>query len=234
MSFAWPYPLLTPQNPQWSRSQVSMLGPPGLDGQQQAATTSGGGHWVCTFGSILIRTPEQVRAIRAWAAYLDGGQTCVVPSFDTLRAPRPYAGGRPQRPSSPPRPAPGDPFGYSPGFGYPMIVANLVGAAALRATSIVINMVRGSALMGGHEFSLLHPTKGWRKYRVVRVSAVDGQHFTCAIWPPLREAVADGLAAEFDAPRCLMRIQPDKADQLEPALNLNRFGTVDATFIEAF
>jgi hypothetical protein len=232
--FVWPWRLLTPAGVRWAPPGDVITGPPGMDGQVQAVSTDGGGRWSAVFGGISLYDEDRVLAARAWAAHLRRGLVnCVVPNLDLRRAPRPSAGGDPALPSLPPAAPPGDWFGWEPGFGISMMVAKLAAPAALRATTLVIVMTRGGALRGGQHFSLNGPVKGWRLYRIVRVVAVADTTFTCIIHPPLREAAAGGLAVELDVPRCTMKLIADKADALEPSLELDQGGEVEAHFEEA-
>lgn len=77
--------------------------------------------------------------------------------------------------------------------------ASVAEAAPLRAVSLRLNTAFAQPLIGGEWFSIEHPAKGWRAYRI---ATIEGQ--TVTFRPPLRQAVNAGDAVEFGAPRCLM------------------------------
>lgn len=232
--YLWPFRLLPPYAAKWSRVGAAMLGPVSIDGaQQQASRTDGGGLWRldCSFEA---KTVDQILALRAWDAYLDAGTTeFIMPVLDLPFAPRPTIAGRPMKPGKPASAS--DPFGESGDYGSALMMASNVGAASLRATSITINMVQGSSIRAGQIFSINHAMKGWRKYNIQRVTSADGNLFTVSFRPPLREAITDGTAIEFDIPRCVMRLHPDSASNLAQSIDLLKIGdTVTAAFIESF
>ena len=228
----WPWRLLMSSSPKTRLSGQVQSGPPSLSSLTQTARTDGGGFWMSDLTGIQLLCPDQVRACRAWSAMLDAGATeFVLPLWDLAQAPRPYAGGTMMLPGSP---APSnDYFNQDPSFGQPLMVAVVSGARALRSTTIAIAIQRGSQLRGGEYFSLNHPTLGWRLYRVGQISGVTGSTYTCSIRPPLREAVADQLAVEFDVPRYQAKIAPGKADDLEPTLEQGRWATVALYAVES-
>ncbi len=228
----WPWRLLLPSSCKTRLSAQVQAGPPSLSSLTQSSRTDGGGFWMSDLTGIQLLCPDQVRACRAWAAMLDAGATeFVLPLWDLAQAPRPYAGGAMMLPGAP---APSlDYFAQDPSFGQPLMVAVVSGAQALRSTSLDITMRQGSRLRGGEHFSLNHPTLGWRLYRVGQITGVAGSTYTCSIRPPLREAVADQLAVEFDVPRYQAKIATGKADDLEPSLDQGRWGTVALYAVES-
>ena len=232
--YVWPFRLLTPtmQRPlllgTGQQGPSTMAGLPG-----QVLNLSGGGFWQieCAFSA---KTPDQIRALRAWGAYLDKGATeFILPLIDLKFAPRPITAGAPAKPGI--AAAATDYFSEEAGYGSQLIVASAYASATLRATSIQITISQGSSPQGGEHFSIEHETAGWRLYRISRVTARSGNRFTCEIRPPLREAVSESDTIEFDMPRCVMRITPDKADDMELAISLLKIGgSVSTSFFESF
>lgn len=232
--YLWPFRLLPPGNVRWTRQGTAHLGPMSIDGAtQQASRTDGGGLWRCD-ATFEARSRDQVLALRAWAVHLDGGTTeFLMPVLDLPYAPRSVVAGKLHRPGKPPKAT--DPFTEAGNYGPTMMVAEAVGAAALRATSIVIDMQQGGKIQAGQIFSVEHGAAGWRKYNISRVTAQGGDLFTVTFRPPLRQAVASGAGIEFDMPRCVMRLHPDSANDLDQAIDLLKVGgTVSTSFIESF
>lgn len=239
--YVWPWRLLVPRTVRPPTPVGAVLrGPPSLDGATQTTDTAGGGLMVGSLIDIALRTPDQVRAAKAWARLLDGGVTaCIVPWPTLWTAPRPYAGGRPQRPGAPP-PADGY-FDEVATLGAPMMAAT-ADPADLRATEITITVERGETLRGGETFSIDHGgAVGWRIYDIARVvstgdgaSPPDNDVHTVSIRPPLRAAIGTSTPIELDVPRCQMRLDPERADDLVPELLHGKWGTVSAHFVEAF
>lgn len=231
----WPWRLLTPQDEVWCRKGTVVEGGPSISGVQQVIKTDGGGWWQATLSGFQLFTPDQVKAWRAWEAMLDDGVTSViVPKPDLNLAPRPYAGAELMKPGCPAPAAPGDWFNWDPGLGSKMIDAVNVGAAALRATSIVIQMNRGQPPEAGQFFSIDHATSGWRLYVIQQVTAVVGDQYTVTIRPPLRDVIADAAAVEFDTPRCTMRLDPGSAEKAAAKVVLGRAAQGAIVFKEAF
>lgn len=231
----WPWRLLWPQKEAWYRKASVVQGGPSISGIEQAVVSSGGGFWVATLTGFKLFSPDQVKAWRAFEAMLDdGATTIIVPKPDLNFAPRPMAGGCLQNPGCPEAAAPGDWFDWHPGLGSQMMAAHNVGAQALRATQIVIEVDAGGQLQAGQFFSINHATKGWRLYVVQQVVSVSGRQSTVNIRPPLRDVVSDAQAIELDTPRCLMRLQPGTAEKAVATVELGRAAEASITFEEAF
>lgn len=95
--------------------------------------------------------------------------------------------------------------------------------AALRDTTLQITGASELALIGGELFSILHPTWGWRAYRI---REIDGD--TITFRPPLREAVASGTALEFDTPRCQMKMLSSSGNET----TIGRYTNCAISFVE--
>lgn len=240
VKYVWPFRLVPPVNQRTYRVGNIKLGPVAIDGaQQQASRTDGGGLWRtdCTFRPQSI---DQIRALRAWDSYLDSGvQDFIMPLIDLHFAPRDKVG-TPLRLRKPGPTAPSlDYFGEVAEYDVPIVEASLFADAGLRATTVHIQMVQGSALKGGEHFSLYHDTKGWRLYTIARVRSVDSDDvFAVDIRPPIREAITVGSPlpiAEFDIPRCLMRLHPESANALNVGVTNFRIGAdINVSFVESF
>lgn len=198
-----------------------MSGGKALNDDEDLIASDGGGRWQIDFTGISLRTVEQQRAWSAWQGYLAGGATeCLVPLLSLATAPRPFMGKKPMRVAEL---VADDPlFPTSVAFANPHIVASIGAAAVFRATSLMIEVSQGAALLGGEKFSV-----GERAYRVIRNTAPG----TFQIEPPLREAVAEDTAVNFDWPVVRCRMAPGDN---EGALQFGRYGEKSITFLESF
>lgn len=236
--YTWPFRILPPRKQRPYRIGSSKLGPVAADGvQQQVTRIDGGGLWRldCSFE---VWTIDQAKALRAWATFLDNGAApFIMPLIDLHFAPRDLVGGvlRKPTPTTPASDYFSEVAAYAPS---PIVVAEIVQAASIRATQVRIQIDQGSAPKGGEFFSILHPG-GWRLYSIGRiVNELSGGVYDVQIRPPLREAVVLGsgsFAVEFDIPRCLMRLHPESSPQLALAVTNFRVGEeVTASFVEHF
>lgn len=175
----------------------TLSGGTSLAGETDTVSTDGGGRVFADLAGGSLVDRKTVLAWRAVVAILEEGVTPVVVPFCEIRF-QPY-GGEHTVPHSD-----GTPFSdeaeYSGG------ASNLpaLAPAALRATTIDVGAgALPQSLLGGEWFSIEHPTKGWRAYKVRRVLSPTSVAFV----PPLREAVAAGEMLDFSNPRCLMVAQ---------------------------
>lgn len=223
--YVWPTRFFLPESfptPQIVGRTISGgVSPAGLE---QVGRTDGGGHWRVDMLGVALRGHEALMAYDAWYALLDGGVTqVVVPKSMGRRAPAPLGVAVPEQFVA-------DPFPLTVADYVPAgpIVATVVGAAALRATQMVIDVADGRQLRGGEHFAIRHAGKGWRRYVVAEVVSRAGTQHTVRFRTPLREATADGAAIDFNGPACVMRV----ADMTAPE-NI-RFGKVNISFVESF
>jgi hypothetical protein len=203
-----------------------------LSGEEDVIVTDGGGRWEISFEGIELETDDQVAAWNAWDMHLDSGATpCVVPIALPRQAPLPIIGT--EYPDlSDLDPADDDPyFPNAAGRAHASVVATIDVAALLRATQLTITVSRGRRLRGGEPFTIVHPTKGERLYRIKRVLSTTGQTSVVEIRPPLREAVASVASADFDWPR--FRAHQAPAQDIAPLFNLGNADAVSITFVEA-
>lgn len=196
----------------------TLRGGTAISGAEDIVSTDGGGRVYAEFAGGQLVDRAQVLAWRSMQAILDEGVSPIIVPFGDKRH-TPY-GGEVEVPHSD-----GTPFSDGGLYfsGGPSAVT--VGAAALRATSIRLTVTALQPLIGGEWFSIEHPLKGWRAYRIATI-APDG---TTTFRPPLREAVGDGVAVELSNPRCLM-VQDAKAGS---KLDFGRYTEAGVRFVEA-
>lgn len=192
-----------------------------LSGIEDVIATDGGGRWLVEYSEIQLRTPEQLRAWSAWAGYLAGGTTeCLVPILSLPTGPRPFAWDAPTRVA---KLVSNDPvFPTEVSYSTPHIVATLTAPAALRATSLTIDLASRGEIKGGEKFSI-----GGSGFRIIRETAPGVFQVT----PPAREPIAAGAEVNFDWPVVRCRLQPNL--DMEAAINLGRFMTPSIVFVES-
>lgn len=228
----WPtqfLPSAEPEHPVLSGNVIT--GGLSIGGQSQATRSDGGGLWRWSFNRIWLRSPDQLRAWRALRGHLkDGGQPMIVPFCDLRHAPRPLVDGVPALPG-PAVPHSDDTY-FSDETGYvtPLIEAHVVGAVALRAVTMTVEIVVGEPLRGGELFTIVHETHGPRLYLVEEVEDLGGGQQTIIFSPNLREAIEDDTALDFDNPRCVMRSVRGSM----PLTTSGRTAFVSVSFIETF
>lgn len=204
-------------------SQV-ISGGTSISGEEDVIATDGGGRWEGTWGNIALDGPKEVNRFRAWVAHWAGGaQSFLWPILSLDGAPRPIGGNGYLTPSD--IIVDDEDFPTSVGFASPHIVAETVGDAALRATTITILITQGEQISVGQAFGV-----GYRAYRIERITARDGMEATCKITPPLREAIDDGTAVNFDWPVVECRIAPGQ--DLSPEVVQGRYADVSVRFVE--
>jgi hypothetical protein len=222
----FPAHLLNPSSVKLGLTSKVVLSPASLSGVAQALRTDGGGLWQLTFSGISLHTDDKVRIWNAWESYLAGGaQRVTVPVLQNRFAPRGLQGGRLARFGG--LAYTGDRyFPDSVSYGATLIVARAA-AAPLRATILSITIDRGSTVMGGETFSIVHASKGNRTYRVVR-KLPNG---VFQIDPPLREGIGPDTPLNFDWPLLDAIVLP--GSDLSPDI-FNGTAGVSISFQEAF
>lgn len=231
--FTFPVHLFKPTSIKVRPLAVTVDGGETLSGEKDVLRTDGGGRWLVEMRNMMLKNPDMIRAWRAWEDHLEGGvQQVLVPIADIRQAPRPIVSGVPTLPGKLLASSADPYFPEAIGYAAPYITATIVDAAALRATQVKINIATGSPLKGGEFFALAHSTSGRRIYRVGRIiSRPTGSSAVVTIRTPLRQAVAAGMAADFDWPSLVCTLMPD-AD-ISPDLEQGMFGAVDISFIES-
>lgn len=178
-------------------------------GIAQSVNYDAGGVWKITYGRIEIFHPAQHRAWIAASVRMNGG---VMPM--NILVPVGYV-----------NPFPTTPQEFTEVDGTPIIVAEMGDGAGLYASSIFIRVITGATLEAGDLFSINHATVGWRLYSVMNVNNStdspttdeDAILYSVDIRPPLREAVSQGDALEFDWPRCAMKLPDGESMVWSPA-----------------
>lgn len=195
----------------------TLKGGTALSGEQDTVSTDGGGRVFAEFAAGALVDRDVVLAWRALLGQLEEGVTRVVVPFCDKRH-TPY-GPEHRVPHS-------DNTPFSDGTLYvgggP--TATAASAAPLRSTSLSLSGLFSRPLIGGEWFSIAHPTKGDRAYKV---RSVEGT--TVSFVPPLREAVPAGSEINFRDPRCLM-VQDGRASS---RLQNRRYTEAAIRFIEA-
>ncbi len=210
-----------------------------LLGFAQAVDMTGGGLLAVRYSSIMPTNanPVALRYLSRLGAKLNSGVgTIDVPLI--VDAITPVPGSEDQLPDAVYDQVPFSDetlFSDGTGFGDPLVSAVITDAAALNAGTIAITVTQGRELVGGEWFSIYHPTKGHRAYRITDVDEIDVETdqtlYTVGIRPTLREAVEAGEECRFVRPLCRMRLAPGKTIPF----NVKEWWLSDATleFIEA-
>lgn len=191
----------------------------------------GGGLWTYGFDGVNLKTVDHVNAWEALGAYLAEGATPIVVPFCNKRYfPAPIVDGQPVYSYGD---IPHDDetlFDDDTGYDQNVVVATVLNAAALRATTLVLRMTYAGELRGWHPFTIVHTEIGPRLYGITSISDVDGTDHTVTIEPPLREAVDGGETADFDWPRCVMQLN----GAMPVSMNMGRFASPAVSFVESF
>lgn len=218
---AWPVEKL-----RWRPIGVSVSGGPTLSGPGQDAAWDGGGWWSAELEGIDLGDAQALRAIRALLLQARGGvKRWIVPMLDYPLSPAlttvPHGDGTP--------------FSDSGEYVSGAVVAELAASAALRATTLQIQLDPATAgpLQGGEAFTIVHPDVGPRIYMVARIDDVTDDVYTVFTLPPLRQAASAGDACDFDIPRCVMKLD-DAGSEAWPWIGPGWDGKTTLRFIEAF
>jgi hypothetical protein len=203
MSIEIPWNRLVENSHDWNLLGVAMTAGQ-TAGMSVDTRSDGGGFWQAKLNNVRFRDRLDTLLWRALRQIANGGVVpLIVYRRDTTWAPFPGSLTESILP---------DNYAYfDNGAGYytPIIDVTCSGGAALRATSMSVNLKNCAALQGGECFSIKHPTFGWRLYEIATVT-----DNVITFNPPLREAIVDGDRLEFDRPRCLMKLASSSAMDL--------------------
>jgi hypothetical protein len=178
------------------------------------------------FGSIAVDTAEQQRVWQTIALNLAGRLgTIMVPAMVRRIAPWPTIGTRQQRSIVPKVLTDDILFSDGSDLNAAVIAASAASAAAAGDVEVTIALERGADIRSAQVFQA-----GEYAYPIRRVLAVDGNVFTCALAMPLREAIAEDAALNFDSPRFRARLEDDTPMPIDLALWKN--GTSSLVFVE--
>lgn len=229
-AIAIPPSLMRERSASWS-VMGSTVGPgQSATGAFYVGRIDGGGMWRAQWSAVNLRTADHIRCWRAISAIAENGVVpLIVPQCDKRHFPAPLIGGVPVYSGVVPHDD-GAYFDDGSGYAQPVVLAVSVGSALLRATTIVIQFLAGSALRGGEIFSIDHPTQSWRRYEIKTVNINDDGDSVVTFRPPLREAVADGDDIEFDLPRCVMRLA--RSDAMDLDIEQRKFASPSVLFDE--
>ncbi|MCA9267645.1 MAG: hypothetical protein KDA41_04215 [Planctomycetales bacterium] len=199
--------------------RATLEGGEAIAGGSDRISTDGGGRVFAEFADGSLVDRDTVLAWRALLGILEEGVTRMVVPFCDARH-QPVVG--PQTTTY------SDDTSHSDGslFSGSTAVLAATAAAVLRATTLEVAGALPRPLLGGEWFTIVHPAKGERAYKV-RTVADDGSSLTFR--PPLREAVAVGEELDFSHPRCLM-VQDGRAPN---RLEFRRATTAAIRFVEA-
>jgi len=224
--FIFPTHKLNPASVRAEPRATVISGGQSLSGIDTVIQTDGGGRWEVAYSGIELYTPELQRLWSQWASYLAGGSRVIlVPLVSIRTSPRPYGGGGSMRVSQ--MYADDPKFPTAVRYASPYIVANVVSNAAMRATTLVINVTKGARIEGGEKFSI-----GQRAYVIERVVSSSGQVATCIISPPLRDAVSANAPVNFEWP--VVRCRATMGQDLSPDYLSGKYGTIAISFTEDF
>lgn len=216
----WPVDTFPALDIRWRLDHVSASNR-ALDSTSTFAVTSGGGVWICEMSGIGLLSRAQIMAGRALRNLSDGGATLFeVPSCEYVFAP--VSDEVPEGATF----GDGATFDDESLFSSSAIDVTLSATAALRATTISVNLTTVGELIGGEAFEIDHPTFGKHRYEICQI---DGSDLT--IRPPLREEAPADTVLNFDRPACVMRLM--NASELFEAIHQNRMSSMTAIFEEA-
>lgn len=197
----------------------TITGGAALSGAVDRVSADGGGRVFAEFGGGELIDRAKVLAWRAMLGRLDAGVTQMVVPFCDLRH-QPYGGSAAVTYGDGTRHSDGTPF--APGGP----AADSTIAVALRGTTLTLTGLFARPIIGGEWFSIDHPAKDWRAYRVRSVDAGTG---AITFRPPLREAIEAGTSLDFANPRCLM-VQDGRASS---GMSFRRQTTAAIRFVES-
>lgn len=198
------------------------------------AMFAGGGLWTATLTDINIVTEDEVRVFRAVRMAAEGGATpLLVPRRGELKlAPWPNFGAGSVTSYGDIPFSDGALFSDGSGFYQPVISVRTVTAAALRDTTLTLQIVVGSPFRGGEVFSIVHAIEGERMYEITNVTLDVSGNSVVTIRPPLRDDVPAGASLNFDLPRCTMRLA--KPDAMDLDLSTFPYPKQTVSFVETF
>jgi hypothetical protein len=232
MVLDWPS-ILKPQEVMPHLMPMSAFGPVASKGLRQSVA-SDAGFWQMTLTGVSLRTADEVREWRWLVTAAQGGlEDIVVGVFDCRQAPRPYrhAGvGSSHIPHSD-----GALFDDGSGYSQTFVKMWLHADVALRATSMVVDIVIAGPIRRGMFFSIAD-----RLYMVTSDPAIEvaggalgsGQRVSFNFLPPLRAPATSGAVVEFARPKATMRLASADTGQL--SLRTGRFGDPDIEMVEAW
>jgi hypothetical protein len=206
-------------------------GGPALGGPGQVVDWSAGGFWVAELSGMQLWEPDHFRLYRAMLMACRGGGEIDVPIIDDPQRPFPVdlAETTASLPFS-------DGTLFSDGSGFLGADLDYVVEESALEGDVLMSLRRtiGAPLRGGEYLTLIHAEAGPRAYCVETVTEEneDGV-FQIAFGAGLREDVAAGLFADFQRPRCRMRLLTPWSEAW-PRITAPFEAEVGLRFVESF
>jgi hypothetical protein len=219
----WPAAVLRPSQAAIDPVAFTRSGGRSLAGVEPVTTTDRG-YWSAAFKGVVLASAPQRRLWNGIRTYL-GGRAGVIAlpawSFDSA----PWLPGSVQGKFMTPH---DDGAFFSDGSGYsqPGIIVELVTAAAIGDTSMILRLVYGIDDLSGTRFSYQHAL-----YEVGIPTAVDGDLWTVDVFPDVRAAIPAGAPLEFDLPTVLVHLATDR--DMDATLSRGGVDRADVSFVEA-
>lgn len=205
----------------------TLKGGTALSGEQDKISTDGGGRVFAEFAAGSLVDRHVNLAWRAIVTQLEEGVTpMVVPFCDSRHTPY---GSVVSGPGGSVPHSDQTPFSDDTLYQADAAVASVADAAALRATTLRVNMQLAQPLIGGEWFSIQHPGKNWRAYRIGAILEQSDTSALLQFRTPLRGAVTPGMAVDFINPRCLMVADMRPSTRVQNG----RYGEAAIRFVEA-
>jgi hypothetical protein len=210
--FAFP-PGFLPASVLFHLRPSNMGGPQSFSGKQQVRA-SDAGSWIARL-TFDIHTEREIREWRGLVAGLEGKlNELTIGVFDDRQAPLVVTG---QTTVGGITHSDGSTFSDGTGYSQSDIRVTVAEDAALRATSLSVEIERAGPLQRGHYFSLTGVDARPRLYIVTSTPIVDGDTASFKFRPPLRVAAAAGDAVEFGRPKATMNLADQMSGQLDIA-----------------
>lgn len=227
----FPHALLREQDMSWDITSSTISPGQTGSGNFPLARLDGGGVWMAQLSSVVLEDPGHIKLWRQFGAIFEGGVVpFILPMCDRRHMPTTVFEGEQIYSYGDIPHSDGSLFSDGTGYAQPLVVAETVGAASLRATTLTIEFASETVPTGGERFSIEHPTQGWRVYEIKTVTALGSGQFTLTIRPPLREAVAAGTSLEFEEPKLVVRLA--SPDAMNLTLNMRRSARPSPAFVE--
>lgn len=237
MALPWPS-VLVPSSEVWNPNKgASRSGGRSITNQEQVVVGPSG--FITASLTIPVNKPAKVLAMRALLASLDGrAGTVLVGPCEGSRAPwfvDPLTGGKIGKKQGDRDAAQNPAWDTNPDTSADLDF-RLAGPAAMNATSLTIQRVRGGLLIPGMMLSI-----GERLHILASLTTADAigagglavpGNIGVTVRPWLRADYAAGTTLEFARPRCVMRRASDDDGEIE--LQLSRMGVVTLDLVEAF
>lgn len=219
----WPDFLLEPAQILANPAPFSRSGGVSLGGIERAIRTDRG-FWKIAFKGVLLQGVARRRTWNAIRTAL-GGQagTIAVPALSIDTAPWQAGTSNGWFPTAF---SGGATFSDGTRWMTRGIVVDMATAAAIGDTSVTLRLVRGLTGLAGVRFSYRHAL-----YETGRVTLVDGDEWTVAVFPAIRAAIPADAPLELDRPTCLVHLATD--DAMDASLSAGMIDKPDVAWVEA-